>query len=522
MANGEFRDDNLDGNLGGDLDNILDEILDDEPEEKPERSKQNPKRSESKRALSADSDEAWEQIKAFVSNPTHWIIACIVALLIVSAVFTAKFFGAIRAPTLPQQNGPVTIGETPSEPGSDAPSGEVEQIDDSNTEQPLLSGARREDYYTFLLFGMDKISESTDTIMVVSYNVKDQQLNLMSIPRDTMINVSWDIKRINSVYSMNGINGLKKHVGKLIGFVPDYYVKIDLNAFIEVVDLIGGVEFDVPRVMDYDDAEQNLHIHLKPGLQKLNGEQAMGLVRWRKNNTLTAGYDDTGRVKTQQAFLKEMFKQCLKIRNWTKITGYVEIFNKDVESDLTLGNMLWFARKAMDLGEDSFHTCTIPGDYYASAWSRSTSSMQSYVTLDAPEVIKLVNESFNPYLSNVTEANLDVMSIRGDGSITSSTGYVADGIASLPPVIPEDEEPDEEEPDTKNEPDAKNEPGENKPEETRSESSTGGQSGEAEEKTGENEVSGGDGPAAEAEPHETEAAGGDGSDGNGEPAGEND
>ena len=313
--------------------------------------------------------------------------------------------------------------------------------------QPLLSGARKDNYYTFLLFGTDKFSGSTDTIMVVSYDVANQKLNLMSIPRDTMVNVSWDIKKINSVYAMSGLSGLKKHIGKLIGFVPDYYVKIDLQAFVDVVNLLGGVEFDVPIPMHYHDPAQGLSIDLDPGVQTLDGEQAMGLVRFRKSDRgvdgRISGYDDTGRVATQQAFLKAMFKQCLQIKNWTKITGYVEIFEKNVESDLTLGNMLWFARQAMELGEDGFTTVTAPGNYYAQAWSRSIGQMNSYVTLYPQQVVKLVNESFNPYLTNVTAANLDIMSINADGSISSSTGYVADSRAAAPPVMPETSAPED-------------------------------------------------------------------------------
>lgn len=394
------------------------------------------RRSDVERKYIENSDEAWSQIKAIFQSSATWIVMGIAALLIVAAVFAVKFIGAIRAPAIPR-SGVVTLGdETAGSLGEEL----FEEIDDSNTVHPVVSGARKQDYYTFLLLGTDAGSSNTDTLMVVGYDVANQKLNLMSIPRDTMVNVSWDIKKINSVYSTGGLSGLKKHIGKLIGFVPDYYVKIDLNAFVEVVDLLGGVEFDVPVPMHYHDPAQNLNIDLEPGLQKLNGEQAMGLVRFRKSdrgaNGKVTGYDDTGRVQTQQAFLKAMFKQCLSIRNWTKITGYVEIFQRGVESDLTLGEMLWFARQAMDLSEDGFHTCTIPGNYYASAWSRSTRSMQSYVTLYGRQVVALVNESFNPYLTNVTLGNLDIMSINADGSVSSSTGYVADSRAAAPPVKP--------------------------------------------------------------------------------------
>ena len=418
------------------------------------------KREEAELKYKENSDEAWSQVKRFFTEPSHWIVFGIALLLFVAGFFTIKFVGAIRAPSLPGENGPITLGDPPEPDGL----GELgEEIDESNAVQPILSGARKEDFYTFLLIASDASSGSTDTLMVVSYDVENQKLNLMSIPRDTMVNVSWDIKKINSVYSMSGLNGLKKHIGKLIGFVPDYYVKVDVNAFIEIVDLIGGVDFEVPRAMNYDDPVQNLHIHFQPGMQHLDGQQAMEVVRWRKNNPSAsgsvAGYDDTGRIQTQQAFLKAALKKALSIRNWTKITGYVEIFNRYVDSDLELGNMLWFARRAMDLSEDDFTSCTIPGNYYASAWSRTFQSMQSYVTLYPQQVIRLVNESFNPYLAQVSTANLDIMSINADGSVSSSTGYVADGVAALPPVLPSTEKPEETDPGGATEPGGAGEPG---------------------------------------------------------------
>ena len=424
------------------------------------RDKMKLKREEAELKYKENSDEAWGQVKSFFTDPSHWIVFGIALLMFVAGFFTVKFLAAIHAPDLPSQNGPITLGE----PGElNGPGGPDEVIDDSNAVRPILSGARKEDFYTFLLIATDASSSNTDTLMVVSYDVKNQKLNLMSIPRDTMVNVSWDIKKINSVYAMSGLNGLKKHIGKLIGFVPDYYVKVDLNAFIEVVDLIGGVDFEVPRAMNYDDPEQNLHIHFKAGMQHLNGQQAMEVVRWRKDNRSAsgsvAGYDDTGRIETQQAFLQAALGQALSIRNWTKITEYVEIFKRDVESDLELGNMLWFARKAMDLSAENFTACTIPGNYYASAWSRSTQSMQSYVTLYPQQVVRLVNESFNPYLTQVSLVNLDVMSINADGSVSSTTGYVADSIAAMPPVLPREEDPEETDPGEETEPGEPNEPG---------------------------------------------------------------
>lgn len=395
-----------------------------------------------------NSAEAWEQICMLLRRPLFWIILVLFALLLTGGIFVYRFLDTVRAPELTPhfvvtQRG----GETPQEAETIE---EQEVYDYSNAVQPLIDGNRKENFYTFLLFGTDAEGTNTDTIMVVSYDVQNQKLNIMSIPRDTMVNVPWDIKKINSVYGRWGLKAMKKQIGKLIGFTPDFYVKIDLQAFVDVVDLIGGVEFDVPIPMHYHDPYQNLSIDLEPGLQTLNGEQAMGLVRFRKSdrgsNGVITGYDDTGRVQTQQAFLKAMFKKCVKLTNWTKISSYVEIFQRNVESDLELGNMLWFARQAMDLGENGLMTVTAPGNYYASAWSRSTESMQSYVTIYGNQMVRLVNESFNPYIRQVNTGNLDIMGINSDGSVYSSTGSVADAPSALP-VVPEEDPEDAEEPD---------------------------------------------------------------------------
>ena len=365
-------------------------------------------------------DEAWAQICATFGSPKRWLIGFLTVLLLALGVGAVWFIGAVHAPKLPHPGDDPSQISTPENPGLP-------------TEQPEVSGARKKDFYTFLVLGTDKSQSNTDTIMVVSYDVANQRLSLMSIPRDTMVNAKWDIKKINSVYSVLGMDGLKAHIKNLIGFAPDYYVKIDLEAFVELVDLIGGVEVDVPREMKYKDPWQDLVIDLQPGLQKLNGQQAMGLVRWRHNDDYTKGYDDKGRMETQQLFLKAMFKQCLALKNWTKISGYIDIFYRDVDSDLKLGEMLWFAQRAMSLQTEDFRTFSMPGNYNASAWSRTYHNYQSYVTVFAGEMLELVNKYFNPYTHDITRAELDIMSINADGSLTSTSGYLADSRAAQAP-----------------------------------------------------------------------------------------
>ena len=117
--------------------------------------------------------------------------------------------------------------------------------------------------------------------------------------------------------------------------------------------------------MDYDDPTpgQDLHIHLKQGYQELNGEQAMGLIRWRHNNDYSVQYPngDLGRVQTQQAFLKAVAAECLKPEILLKVTSLAEIFMENVSTDLSLGNLLAFAQLAMGMdAEKDIQFITMP------------------------------------------------------------------------------------------------------------------------------------------------------------------
>lgn len=302
----------------------------------------------------------------------------------------------------------------------------------------LLTGDRKKDFFTFLVVGRDSGGGgNTDTIMVVAYDIPGQTVHILNIYRDTMVNVSWDIKRINSVYNALGMDGLKEHVGKLIGFTPDYCIKIELEAFGELVDAIGGVDFEIPNNMNYNDPTQNLHIRFEKGWQHLDGNDAMKVIRWRKNNDGSGiSVGDIGRVQIQQDFLKALAGQCLKIGNLTKVGDFARIFSNNVDSDLSLGELIWFGQQALGLDTDNFTFHTLPGDYNGSAWSRTYQTYQSYVLPSAGEIADLISAYFNPYHSDVTADMLDIMSVNRDGSLSASGGVVADKTAGKPPAKP--------------------------------------------------------------------------------------
>ena len=168
-----------------------------------------------------------------------------------------------------------------------------------------------------------------------------------------------------------------------------YYNSARRDAVGELVDAIGGVYFEVPFDMYYNDLSQNFKIDLKAGYQKLDGDQAMQLIRYRHNSIGDTGRIDSsygyangdlGRIETQQAFLKAVIQQCLQLKNVTKINALAKVFTENVETELTIGNLAWFAQQAIlgGLSMENVEFVTMP-NRTASCWSRTYHNYQSYV-----------------------------------------------------------------------------------------------------------------------------------------------
>ena len=178
------------------------------------------------------------------------------------------------------------------------------------------------------------------------------------------------------------------------------------------MDTIGGVDYDVPVSMNYDDPDQGLSIHLESGYQHLDGNSAVGVVRWRKSNN-GAGYfnGDIGRIATQQDFLKTVAAQCLQIGNVTKIKQFADIFIEYVDTDLTWGNLVWYGQQFLRLTDDDIAFYTLPGNYDAYM------NNLSYVAIDVDAWIEMINDCLNPYITDVNETDLNILTMTSDGTL---------------------------------------------------------------------------------------------------------
>ena len=244
----------------------------------------------------------------------------------------------------------------------------------------------------------------TDTMMVIGYNPNDQKAFAISIPRDTFVGANKDTAggydKLNSLYQKSP-EKTKAAIEKILGIDIDYYVVVQNKVVRDVVDALGAVEFNVPIDMNYDDKTQNLHIHLKAGIQSMNGEQVEQLLRFRHNNDgstypVEYGIEDYGRMRTQREFVKELLKQCIRFQNVTKIIDLATAFFDNVDTDMSLATMVSYVPYALQYNPDDLLSEQVPG---ASAMLNNLSFYEYYpkqtktIVADLLEKIGLEDEA---------------------------------------------------------------------------------------------------------------------------------
>ncbi len=254
---------------------------------------------------------------------------------------------------------------------------------------------RKGRFYTILVSGSDDGNGNSDTNILVAIDTVNGYIYGTSIARDTKAVWNGKNHKINAAFGSGGMEKMAEVVSDQLGIPVDYTVSVDLKGFAALVDAIGGVDFDVPVNMDYEDPYQDLYIHISKGMHHLSGSEALKVVRFRK------GYatQDIGRMETQQKFLKAVAKQTLTVSNLGKIDEFVKIFQKYVKTDLTLGDLAWLGKEAISIGADNIEFSTLPG-----VWN----DHDNFIYLNKDDVLTLVNEHLNPYVEDRTADDLNI------------------------------------------------------------------------------------------------------------------
>ena len=368
---------------------------------------------------------------------TLQVFLSIVLILLTACVAVKAFF--LKAP---EQK----MDELPSQPSS---TGDPQLSEEEQAAQEALRShlERKGGFYTILVSGSDDGNGNSDTNILVAVDTVNGYVYGVSIPRDSK--AVWDGKshKINAAFGKGGMTKLAEVVSDQLGIPVDYTVSVDLTGFEALVEAIGGVYFDVPYNMDYHDQYQDLVIEQEKGYRKLNGDDAMQVIRWRKNDSKSPygnpQIGDSGRMQIQQDFLKAVIKQLLQLENVPNLGKLAEVFRENVETDLSFENILWFGKRAviggLSLEDVSFMTMPWTGIY---VYSRTLSAEYGrtmkldYVVPQANALLDLVNDSLSPFTEKFTLRDLDIMSVNADGSLASSTGRVEDSkAAAAPPVF---------------------------------------------------------------------------------------
>lgn len=267
----------------------------------------------------------------------------------------------------------------------------------------------------------DVFAGRSDVMMLVRIDPSTESVNVLSIPRDTQVNLdSEGLVKINHANMEGGAELAAQVVSQnLNGVTIDRYVRVSTGAFRELVDLMGGVEVYVPEAMDYEDQTQQLKIHLEPGQQVLNGEQAEQFARFRNDAN-----GDIGRVQRQQQLIQALRNKLTDPTLLPRIPQAIQIFQTYIDTNLTTEEMLALANFGLDLEQDHFRMVLLPGRF-----STPEEFVASYWILDPAAKDQVMQEYFDvtsiAVMSNQHSLNDLSIAIQNASSDPQMGGQVA-------------------------------------------------------------------------------------------------
>lgn len=206
----------------------------------------------------------------------------------------------------------------------------------------------------------DPFKSRSDTMLLVRLNPGNDRVSILSIPRDTRVSIpDVGVTKINSANWWGGPDLVTEVVSTTLNDVQiDRYVRVSTGAFRELVDVVDGVEVYVPFAMQYEDQTQKLKIDLEPGLQKLNGVEAEGFVRFRNNNL-----GDIGRAQRQQILLKALQKKMANPAMLTRLPQILSVLQKHIDSNLSVGEMLALMQFGLQVNSEQLQMVLLPGRF---------------------------------------------------------------------------------------------------------------------------------------------------------------
>lgn len=260
------------------------------------------------------------------------------------------------------------------------------------------SGYRLSRPVNILILGIDRVPEAaanspkifegrSDTILLLHLDPRDKSISLLSVPRDTKVEVPGiSFSKISEANARGGAALAARLVSSMLNNTRiERYVRVSSSAFRELVDLLGGVEVFVPRAMSYTDTAQKLKINLAQGWQTLNGEQAEQFARFRND-----GLGDIGRIQRQQSLIQAIRNRLASPSVFVRLPQIVRLMQKYVDTNLNYEEILTLANFGLQLERDTFKMVMLPGSS-----SSEQGDLRSYWILDAVGVDRIMTQYLN-------------------------------------------------------------------------------------------------------------------------------
>ncbi|HEY8449086.1 MAG TPA: LCP family protein [Bacillota bacterium] len=238
----------------------------------------------------------------------------------------------------------------------------------------------------------------SDTMMLVSVDPLTDQVSIISIPRDTQVRIPEERldeeqrrhiyenpTKIAHAHAFGGPEVAMATVSEFLGVPVHRYVRVDLQAFVNIVDLVGGVDICVEKNMFYQDPYQDLYIDLKKGCQRLDGEHALQYVRYRQDS-------DLARIERQHKTILALIDRVLRLGMIPRLPELVRQVTTHVDTNLSDGEILRLVGLATKLAsrypEEGLATATIPG---RDAWVKRSGGRIYYWIADDDAVRQIVD-----------------------------------------------------------------------------------------------------------------------------------
>ena len=227
---------------------------------------------------------------------------------------------------------------------------------------------RFDGYTNILILGIDEGAgdlegngQNADTIFVLIFSNETGKSKLLSIPRDTWIDMkSSGAGRLGNMYQIGGASLMVRQISTLLKMPIHQYIIIDMGTFANLIDVLGGLDVYVEEDMDYDDPESGLSIHLKQGYQHLNGDDAQKYLRFKGEKL-----GDVGRVQRQQKFIKALYEKVLQFETIPKLPAIADIFRNRLTTSAEIFDSAHLANVLRHMSSETPTTTMLPGTFEA-------------------------------------------------------------------------------------------------------------------------------------------------------------